>query len=104
MIMMSDGDFCTVRFRFDGNGQQVSTMMTMMRSMDSLDRVVEIGTETPHMAEDSSSAGLSDDVAHSDFHDVEIHAVEPEAAELARDLIKVAARDLGVVVEYVDRF
>jgi hypothetical protein len=56
------------------------------------------------MREDSSSAGLSDDDIRSDFHDVEVHAIDRDAAELARDLVEVAARDLGVVVEYVDRF
>jgi hypothetical protein len=104
MMIMSDGDLCTVRFRFDGNGEQVSALIGMMRSMDNLDRVVEVGAEADHMREDSSSAGLSDDAAGSDFHDVEIHALDRGSAERARDLVEVAARDLGVVVEYVDRF
>lgn len=104
MMMMTDGDLCTLRFRFDGEGEQVATLMAMMRSMDNVDRVVEVGTDIPHMREDSSSAGLSDDDIRSDFHDVEVHAVDRDAAELARDLVEVAARDLGVVVEYVDRF
>lgn len=104
MMMMSESDLCTVRFRFNGTADQVSTLMDMMRSMDNIDRVVEVGTEAAHMQEDSSSAGLSDDTAGSDFHDVEIHALDPDAAELARDLVEVAARDLGVVVEYMDRF
>lgn len=103
MMMMTDGDLCTLRFRFDGDGEQVATLVAMMRSMDNLDRVVEVGTDVPHMREDSSSAGLSDDT-RGDFHDIEVHALDPDGAEQARDLVEVAARDLGVVVEYVDRF
>lgn len=103
MMMMTDGDLCTLRFRFDGDGERVATLVAMVRSMDNIDRVAEVGSEAPHLRDDSSSAGLSDDTA-GDFHDVEVHAVDPEAAELARDLVEVAARDLGVVVEYVDRF
>ncbi|MGH8189985.1 MAG: hypothetical protein ACREP2_00880 [Rhodanobacteraceae bacterium] len=103
MMMMSDGDMCTLRFRFDGDAEQISTLVAMMRSMDNVDRVVEVGTDAPHMREDSSSAGLSDDIG-GDFHDVEVHATDREGAELVRDLVEVAARDLGVVVEYVDRF
>ncbi|MGH8233407.1 MAG: hypothetical protein ACREPU_04335 [Rhodanobacteraceae bacterium] len=103
MMMMSGGDLCTVRFRFDGNGEQVSTLIDKMRSLDDVDRVVEVGAEMVHMREDSSSAG-SDDFAGSDFHDVEIHALYPGAAERVRNLVEIAARDLGVVVEYIDRF
>ena len=103
MMMMTDGDLCTLRFRFDGDGEQVAALVSMMRSIDTVDRVVEVGTDVPHMRDDSSSAGLSDDTA-GDFHDVEVHAVDRDAAELARDLVEGAARDLGVVVEYVDRF
>jgi hypothetical protein len=104
MMMMTDGDLCTLRFRFDGDSEQVATLVSMMRSIDTVDRVVEVGTDIPHMREDSSSAGLSDADIRSDFHDVEVHAVDRDSAELARDLVEVAARDLGVVVEYVDRF
>lgn len=104
MMMMTDGDLCTLRFRFDGEGEQVAALVAMMRSMDTVDRVVEMGTDVPHMRDDSSSAGLSDDDGRSDFHDVEVHTVDRDSAELARDVVEVAARDLGVVVEYVDRF
>ncbi len=102
MMMMTDGDLCTLRFRFDGDADRVGTLVSMVRSMENIDRVVEVGTDVPHLRDDSSSAGLSDD--RGDFHDVEVHAVDRDAAELARDLVEVAARDLGVVVEYVDRF
>ncbi|HJP98043.1 MAG TPA: hypothetical protein VJ862_05710 [Rhodanobacteraceae bacterium] len=103
MMMMTDGDLCTLRFRFDGEAERVLTLLEMMRSMDNVDRVVEVGTDIPHMRDDSSSAGLSDDTG-GDFHDVEVHAVDRDAAEHARDLVEIAARDLGLVVEYVDRF
>jgi hypothetical protein len=103
-MMMTDGDLCTLRFRFDGESGQVATLVAMMRSMDNVDRVVEVGDETAHMRDDSSSAGLSDDDVRSDFHVVEVHAIDRDSAERARDLVEVAARDLGVVVEYVDRF
>lgn len=100
---LSDGELYTIRFRLDGDSDRVAQLVDMLHSMDNIDRVVEVGTETPHMQEDSSSAGLSDDIG-GDFHDVEIHALDQDAADLAHDRVEVAARDLGVVVEFVDRF
>jgi adenylate cyclase class IV len=41
---------------------------------------------------------------HSDFHDIEIHALDPQSADQARGEVQRLARRLGVAVEFVQRF
>lgn len=94
----------TLRFRVDGEPDRVGTLVALARGLDDIDRVEEVADVGSHMDEDSSSAGLSDDTAHADFHDIEMHALNARAAEDARGRIQTLARELGVVVEWLERF
>lgn len=101
---MADDDLNPLELRLTGNVESISTLMGMIRSIDNIDRVVDLGArQRGHARDDSSSAGLAE-AAAADFHDVEIHAMNPDALEQVRDLVEVAGRDLGVVVEYLDDF
>lgn len=94
----------TMRFRLDGEPERVGTLLALARGLDGVDRVEEVADEEPHMDEDSSSAGLRADSEHSDFHDVEMHALDPQSADQARGEVQRMARRLGVAVEFVERF
>ncbi len=93
-----------LRFRVDGEPGRVDTLVALARGFDGIDRVEEVADETPHMDEDSSSAGLPDDTARADFHDLELHALSAQAADEARGRIQTLARELGLAVEWLERF
>lgn len=93
-----------LRFRVDGDPDRVGTLVALARGLHDVDRVEEVADVEPHMDEDSSSAGLPDDTAHADFHDIEMHALNARAADEARGRIQTLARELGVVVEWLERF
>ena len=93
-----------LRFRVDGEAGRVDTLLAAARGFDDVDRVEEVADEAPHMHEDSSSAGLSDDTARADFHDVELYALNARAADEARGRIQTLARELGLAVEWLERF
>jgi hypothetical protein len=94
----------TLRFRLDGEPERVGTLLALTRGLDGVDRVEEVADEEPHMDEDSSSAGLNAETAGSDFHDVEMHALDPQSADQARGEVQRLARRLGGAVEFVERF
>lgn len=94
----------TLRFRLDGEPERVDTLLALARGFDGVDRVEEVADEEPHRDDDSSSAGLRADSEHSDFHDIEMHALDPQSAEQARGEVQRLARRLGVAVEFVQRF
>ena len=93
-----------LRFRVDGEAGRVDTLLASARGFDNVDRVEEVANDMPHMDEDSSSAGLSDDTARADFHDIELHALSARAADDARGNIQRLARELGLAVEWVEQF
>lgn len=93
-----------LRFRLDGEIDRVETLLVALRGLDDVDRVEQVADDVPHMDEDSSSAGLPDDTARADFHDVELHALSAHAAENARRRIQTLSQELGVVVEWLEQF
>lgn len=93
----------TIRFRLDGKSDRIQDMRALLREIDGVDRVEEVADEGEHLRDDSSSAGLSDDIG-SDFHDIEVHAMSAAAAERVHDRVVAAARELGLVAEFLDRF
>lgn len=93
----------TIRFRLDGRSDRIQDMLALLRELEGVDRVEEVADEGEHLREDSSSAGLSDDI-ESDFHDIEVHAMSVAACERVHDRVILAARELGLVAEFLDRF
>jgi hypothetical protein len=94
----------TMRLRLNGEAERIGTLLALARGLDGVDRVEEVADEAPHMDEDSSSAGLNAETAGSDFHDIEMHALDPQSADQARGEVQRLARRLGVAVEFVERF
>lgn len=77
-------------------------MIAAVHSMDGVDRVEEVADQM-HEREDTSSAGLVDDVG-TDFHDVEVHAQSSNVADDVRARIEAIGAELGVAIEFVDEF
>jgi hypothetical protein len=94
----------TVRFRLTGDAVATQRVLSTLESLDKVDRVEEVADQGDHLRDDSSSAGLVDDVARTDFHDIEVHAQSEAAAESVRDQLMLAAREVGVGIEFVDAF
>jgi len=100
----------TIRFRLTGMQNDVDSMLAQLRELDHVDRVEEVADQM-HVRDDSSSLGLPDDSGFAagtrngtDFHDIEAHATNASAGETLRNRAEIAARDLGVAVEFVEEF
>jgi hypothetical protein len=100
----------TIRFRLTGTQNAVDTMLATLRELDHVDRVEEVADQM-HVRDDSSSLDLPDDSGFvagtakgTDFHDIEAHATSAAAGDELRGRAAIAARDLGVALEFVDEF
>lgn len=100
----------TLRFRLTGTRDAVDAMLATLREIEDVDRVEEVADQM-HQRDDSSSLGLPDDSGYvggttngTDFHDIEAHATNAAAGEALRGRAEIAARELGVAVEFVDDF
>lgn len=95
---------CTITLRLSALEGPVDTMLATLRGLPGVDRVEEMGiTDVSRRDDDSSSAGLTADT-RSGSRDVEIHAVSEAALQVARDRAEIAARNDGVVIEWLDPF
>ncbi len=92
-----------VNVRLTGDSAAVDSLMKLMEGVEGLEHMEEVADQGQHMRDDSSSAGLTDDLG-SDFHDVTMHFATADEAQKARDLLQVASRSSEVVTEFVDRF
>ncbi|HEX5123253.1 MAG TPA: hypothetical protein VFV97_08390 [Rhodanobacteraceae bacterium] len=92
----------TVRFRLTGTVAKTDAMIAALHSIDGVDRVEEVADQM-HERDDSSSLQLPGD-SGGDFHDIEVHAHSAAEADAVRSRAEIAARDLGVAVEFVEEF
>ena len=104
MALLDPDDFVTLRYRLNGEADSVEALLEQIRAMDDVDHVTEAGADAPHMPEDSSSAGLSDDLDDVDFHVVTITALNDGGAQHVRDRVEIAAREHDIVLEYLEDF
>lgn len=94
----------TVRIRLTGSADDARELMTAIHSVDGVEHVEEVDDLTGHMDDDdSSSAGLTDDLGPG-LHDIEVEAPHERAAKHIRNIADNIAADLGVPIEIVDEF
>jgi hypothetical protein len=93
----------TIRIRLAGNRQAAEAIIVMLHELDKVDRVEEVADQM-HARDDTSSLGLDDDQADGDFHDIEVHVLDAKTAQLVRDRVEIAGRELDAAVEFVDEF
>ena len=92
----------TVHIRFTGPERQLSTMMHALEAIEGIEHVEEIADLMPRMDDDdSSSAGLSD-LAGPTVHDIEVEAPNEEGVRRIHDTAELVARQLDVIVEFVE--
>ena len=94
----------TIRLRATGPRTGFDALLAALHGVEGVERVEELADLMPHMDDDdSSSAGLSDDMPGGD-----LHAVEVETASSHADRVRATADDIGaqygLVLEYVDDF
>jgi hypothetical protein len=93
----------TLRFRLTGTHDEASALLASVHALDTVDRVEEVADQM-HARDDTSSLETPGDPPGTDFHDIEVHARTAAGAEDVQGRIEIAARDLGVAVEFVDEF
>ncbi|HEU4663598.1 MAG TPA: hypothetical protein VFS55_06180 [Dokdonella sp.] len=94
----------TVRFRLTGPDDAVQALLKRIDAIEEIDRVEEVADSGTHVRDDSSSLDLPDDIGGSDFHDIEVHARSDAVARMAMREVELAARELELVVEFLDEF
>lgn len=94
----------TVRIRLFGSEADASELITMLHGLDDVEHVEQVADLMPHMDdEDSSSAGLPDDIGPG-VHAIEVEVRDHLLAERVRDFAEKAALELSATVEFVDEF
>ena len=68
-----------VRVRLTGSQDAVASLLKAVEGIEGLQHMEEVGDLEPHMRDDSSSAGLTDDEG-ADFHDLKLHFDSPAEA------------------------
>ena len=90
----------TVRLRVTGNEYAASELMHALEAIEGIEHVEEVADLMPHMDDDdSSSAGLSDDIGPG-IHELEVEVGNALAAQRVRDAVQELALELDVFVEY----
>ena len=93
-----------VRIRLTGTDDAASSLISLLHGIDGVERAEEIAELMPHMDdEDSSSAGLPDDIGPG-IHSIEVATSDDEVARKVRNAIGDVADELQASVEYVDEF
>ncbi len=89
-----------LRLRITGSEDDARAIIDLLGSLDGIEHVEETDDLMPHMDdEDSSSAGLSDDIGPG-IHELEVEVGNESTAQKVRDAVESLARELDVFVEY----
>jgi hypothetical protein len=91
-----------LRIRITGSEDDLRAVAGLLQGVEGIEHVEEVADLMPHMDdEDSSSAGLSDDVGPG-THELEVEAPNDYTAGRVREAVEELAFRLGLVVEFVE--
>ena len=91
-----------LRMRLTAGNDDTMQLINRISSVKGIESVEEIDDLMPHMDdEDSSSAGLSDDIGPG-THLLLVHGGSDSDVELALDVAFASAREMGIAVELVE--
>ena len=91
-----------LRIRITGSDDDLRAVADLLQSVEGIEHVEEVDDLMPHMDDDdSSSAGLSDDIGPGS-HELEVEAPNDYTAGRVRDAVQELAYRLGLVVEFVE--
>ena len=86
--------------RITGNADDALAVSDLLHGLEGIEHVEETDDLMPHMDdEDSSSAGLSDDIGPG-IHELEVEIGNAATAQKARRAVELLARERGLVIEY----
>ena len=92
-----------MRLRVTGDESQADALVTTLHGLEHVRGVEQIADQMRGMRDDSSSNALVDDIG-PDLHCVEVEVNGQRNIEEVRSIAETSARDLGVIVEFVDEF
>ena len=91
-----------LRLRLTGRDDDVRAIANLLQSLDGIEHVEEVDDLMPHMDdEDSSSAGLSDDIGPG-THELEVEVPHAAMLDKLRDIVEAASERYGLVLEIDD--
>ena len=91
-----------LRIRITGSEDDLRAVADLLQSLEGIEHVEEVADLMPRMDdEDSSSAGLSDDIGPG-THELEVEAPNDYTAGRVREAVEELAYRLGLVAEFVD--
>lgn len=89
-----------LRFRIIGSQDDLRAVTDLLQSIEGIEHVEEVADLMPRMDdEDSSSAGLSDDIGPG-AHDLEVDAPNDYTARRVRSAVEELALRLDLVIEF----
>lgn len=92
-----------LRFRLTGSIDDAAELITALHAVDAVEHVEEVADLMPHMDdEDSSSAGLPDDIGPG-VHDIEVDVPNARAARQVHLIAEQLALDRGMSIELLGR-
>ena len=93
----------TMRLRVTGDESQADALVTTLHGLPHVRGVEQIADQMRGVRDDSSSNALVDDIG-PDLHCLEVEINGRRNSEDVRAMAEQNARELGVVVEFVDEF
>ena len=93
----------TMRLRVTGDESQADALVTTLHGLPPVRGVEQIADQMRGMRDDSSSNSLIDDIG-PDLHCLEVEVNGQRNSEEVRAKAEQSARELGVIVEFVDEF
>ena len=89
-----------LRIRITGSDDDLRAVADLLQSVEGIEHVEEVADLMPHMDDDdSSSAGLSDDIGPG-TNELEVDANNDYTAGRVREAVEELALRLGLVVEF----
>lgn len=89
-----------LRLRITGTEDDARAISDLLLGLEGIEHVEETDDLMPHMDDDdSSSAGLSDDIGPG-IHELEVEVGNERTAQKVRDAVQELALELDVFVEY----
>lgn len=92
-----------MRLRVTGDQSQADALVTGLHGLPHVRGVEQIADQMRGMRDDSSSNALVDDTG-PDLHCVEVEVNGQRNQEEVRTMAEQSARELGLIVEFVDEF
>lgn len=94
----------TVMLRVTGSDDSTNQLIHALEAIEGIERVEEVGDLMPRMDdEDSSSAGLPEDMA-AGVHNVEVEAPNEEGVRRVHAVAERVSVEAEIVVEIVEEF